>query len=303
MCCFRRVRDGDGDGDGDGDNDGDNDGDGNDGARRMSGWLSTLRSELVSAVKTFVIALVVLVLFHDLAFEPFWIPSGSMYPTLMVGDYIFVSKYSYGYSRNSFSLGDLLPDNFFGDGRYLTSEQPVSRGDVVVFEVPGGDPEEPGWVRRLLGLPGKESTTYVKRVIGLPGDRIQVRSGLLHINDVAVRRERVGEGEALLSGGVFRRRYTEYVETLPDGFQHPIWELTDGDSTPPFDVPEGHYFMMGDNRDNSQDSRALFGAVPLEQIIGPSRVIFFSRDTSEPFWKVWLWAGDIRFSRLFMRTE
>lgn len=270
----------------------------------MNPRIHTLRNELISAFKTFIIALIVLVAFHDLLFEPFWIPSGSMYPTLVVGDYIFVAKYSYGYSRNSFSLGDLFPDSFLSEGRLFSPrEQPVQRGDVVVFEVPGGQPGDPGWLRRILGLPGKASTTYVKRVIGLPGEKVQVRSGILHINNVPAPRQRVSEGEVLLRNGTLRQRYTEYQETLPNGVVHPIWELSDGDSTRPFNVPPGHYFMMGDNRDNSQDSRTLFGTVPLEQIIGPSRRIFFSRNTREPFWKVWLWPQDVRFKRIFTKTE
>jgi signal peptidase I len=212
------------------------------------------------------------------AYEPFNIPSGSMLPTLLIGDYLFVSKFSYGYSRYSLPLGMPLIRGRLFEGR-------PERGDVAVFK-----------------LPTDNSTDYIKRIIGLPGDRIQVLSGILHINDKPVQRRRIGE---FVHVDDYGNAYTfvRYIETLPGGREHEIIERSDDgplDNTLVYEVPPGHYFAMGDNRDNSQDSRVLnaVGFVPAENLVGRAVVLFFSSDGSARFWEVWKWPVSIRFGRL-----
>lgn len=225
-------------------------------------------------VQTVFFAFLIAIAVRVAVFEPFNIPSGSMKPTLLVGDYLFVSKYSYGYSRYSFPLG-LVPFS----GRIWESQ--VERGDVAVFRKP---PEN--------------EIDYIKRIIGLPGDRIQVMKGILHINGEAVKRERV-EDFVVDSYG---RTAVQYIETLPNGRTHRILE-DEGDKgrlddTVEHVVPDGHYFAMGDNRDNSSDSRVI-GFVPAENMVGRAEILFFSTDGSAALWEVWKWPFAIRYSRLF----
>lgn len=227
-------------------------------------------------VKTIVYAVLIALVLRTFAYEPFNIPSGSMLPTLLVGDYLFVSKFSYGYSQYSLPWG-LIPF----EGRVLSGD--VERGDVAVFK-----------------LPTDNRTDYIKRIVGLPGDEIQVRRGVLHINGQAVKREKLGE--SVVPGMV--GTVTEYRETLPNGRRHLIWERGDDmpfDDTPVYQVPEGHYFAMGDNRDSSQDSRAqrLVGFVPRENLVGRAEFLFFSFDGSARLWEVWKWPFAIRWGRLF----
>jgi signal peptidase I len=241
------------------------------------GWLWGL-------IKTFVIALVIALGIRTCAYEPFNIPTGSMIPTLRVGDYILVSKFSYGYSRYSFPFWGL--DLF--DGRILESEP--ERGDVIVFRYPANPSED-----------------YVKRLIGLPGDRIQMREGRLYINGELVEREEVRTvGEVTIMGQ--RETIVEYRETLPNGVEHLIWEAHDDrnsvkDNSDVFVVPEGHYFFLGDNRDFSTDSRyPQVGFVPAENLIGRTEVIWFSLEDAG-FFEVWRWPTALRFSRMFSGVE
>jgi signal peptidase I len=228
-------------------------------------------------IKIIVQALLLALIVRTLLFQPFNIPSGSMKSTLLVGDYLFVSKYAYGYSR--FSL-PLSPHIF--DGR-VWSKAP-ERGDIVVFKLPRDD-----------------STDYIKRVIGLPGDRIQVREGVLYINDVAV--PRVQEGTFADDGFEYQR----YRETLPNGVSYITLDRDPNgleDDTQVFEVPPGNYFMMGDNRDNSTDSRVAptsggVGFVPFENLVGRAEIIFFSVEEGEPAWAFWNWPRTIRWDRLF----
>jgi signal peptidase I len=235
-------------------------------------------SSLVENIKTIVYAALIAIAVRTVAFEPFNIPSGSMIPTLLVGDYLFVSKFSYGYSR--FSL-PLSPPLF--SGRIFF--HPPQRGDVAVFK-----------------LPRDNSTDYIKRIIGLPGDRIQMKAGQLYINGTMVPRTPDGECIANDEGPPTLAR--QYIETLPGGRQHLICKMFDEgglNDTQEYLVPEGNVFCMGDNRDNSQDSRVLnaVGFVPMENLVGRAEFLFFSIDATAPWWQVWEWPFEIRWSRLF----
>lgn len=229
--------------------------------------------------KTAIIAILLAVVIRTFLFEPFNIPSGSMKPTLLVGDYLFVNKFSYGYSKHSFpfSIGPF-------EGREFAREP--ERGDIIVFK-----------------LPSNTRVDYIKRVVGLPGDRIQVIDGRLYINRERVEREAIGL-KRISEGGGPAVNVMEYQETLPGGVTHRIYEVSDEgqlDTTAEYTVPEGHYFFMGDNRDNSQDSRvaSMVGFVPFENLVGRAQFLFFSIDTQEASWlKPWTWLAAIRWGRI-----
>jgi signal peptidase I len=231
---------------------------------------------LAETARVIVQALLIALVFRTLLFQPFSIPSGSMKGTLLVGDYLFVSQFSYGYSHYSLPLS---PPLF--SGRIMAS--PPQRGDVVVFRLPKDD-----------------SIDYIKRVIGLPGDHIQMIDGLLHINGVPVKRERVADFIDDENGAAVRR----WRETLPNGVSYDTLDLQDNgplDSTDEYIVPPAHYFMMGDNRDNSIDSRVPSGVgyVPFENLVGKAQIIFFSIGDGEPAWHIWSWPWAVRWTRLF----
>jgi signal peptidase I len=217
-------------------------------------------------------------------FQPFNIPSGSLVPTLLEGDYLLVSKYSYGYSRYSLPFG--LP---LFEGRIMASEP--KRGDIVVFK-----------------LPKDGKTDYIKRVIGLPGDRVQLVDARLYINGTEVPREPLAPYH---TDDAYGRPVDvpHYRETLPEGASHEIIQM-DGDTgfwsnTRVYTVPQGHFFMMGDNRDNSQDSRVLseVGYVPFENLRGRAEIIFFSMDEDASFWRVWEWPRAVHWSRIFQKIK
>jgi signal peptidase I len=243
--------------------------------KKPGGWVESLKTVLYAGL--------IAVGIRTVAFEPFNIPSGSMIPTLLVGDYLFVSKYAYGYSKHSLPFS---PDLF--QGRIFGSLP--ARGDVAVFK-----------------FPRDNSTDYIKRIVGLPGDRVQVRQGRLYVNGQEVPRESLGL--YTVEGDGPRLTVRLYRESLPASAgaaakQHQILEASDDqqyDNTPEFLVPPAHVFAMGDNRDNSLDSRDMrigVGFVPLENLVGRAEMIFFSVDGSAAWWEVWGWPFAIRWGRL-----
>jgi signal peptidase I len=237
------------------------------GVKRQEGGIAETARVIVHAL---LIALVI----RTLLFQPFNIPSGSMQNTLLIGDYLFVSKFSYGYTHYSLPFS---PPLF--SGRIWSAEP--QRGDVVVFRFPKDD-----------------SIDYIKRVIGLPGDRIQVLDEQLYINGEPVKRERIEDGETDEFGRTIPVK--RWRETLPNGVTYVTLETPGRPNlanTKIFEVPPGHYFMMGDNRDNSSDSRADVGFVPFENLIGRAQVIFFSIQ-GEHAWAIWTWPWSVRWGRL-----
>lgn len=238
-------------------------------------WQNEHVSETVKSIAT-VVGIVAFV--QILLFQPFRIPSSSMEGSLEVGDYLFVTKFSYGYSVYSIPL--VAPAQASED-RILGGE--AERGDVVVFR-----------------LPADPSQDYIKRVIGLPGDRIQMIEGVLHINGAPVKLEKIEDRIELREDGS-EARIPQFMETLPNGARHVVVNREDEsrfDDTPEFLVPPGHYFMMGDNRDNSNDSRGDVGFVPAGNLVGRAQIIFFSHDGSAAIWELWKWPFAIRYGRL-----
>jgi signal peptidase I len=262
---------------------------------QRSGWVETF----VIVAEALAIAMFVRIFFY----QPFNIPSGSMKETLLIGDYLFVSKLSYGYSKYSFprtatlcipwttscTSFRVLPD-MISSGRVFAADP--KRGDVAVF-------------RRPLDT----DVDYIKRVIGLPGDEIQMVKGQLFINGTAV--PKVPAGEFITRESQSRpRSIPVYEETLPNGVKYKVLAANPANSlnnTGVYKVPPGHYFMMGDNRDNSTDSRVQdesgVGYVPLENFVGRAEIIFFSAPVDDPdalkWWSPWTWPFDIRWSRFF----
>jgi signal peptidase I len=248
---------------------------------------------LWETIKVIIQALLIAFFVRTFLYQPFNIPSASMYPTLKVGDYLFVSKLSYGYGKHSFdfSLGifgnelvSCCPIDF--PGRAVLADTP-KRGDIAVFK----KPSEP-------------KIDYIKRVIGLPGDRIQMQGGVLFINGQAIKKTRIEDfkdASGDWGGGI--EGVPQYEETLPEGVTYRVLDIdTEGveDTTEEFLVPDGHYFMMGDNRDNSADSRTPeVRYVPIENFVGRADIIFFSIEPEASMLEIWKWPTAMRWSRFF----
>ena len=228
-------------------------------------------------IKTLIWALLIAVLIRSLLFQPFYIPSSSMEPTLLVGDRIFVSKYTYGYSKHSFPFSpNISNERFF-------SKEP-KRGDLVVFKTPADN-----------------RTDYIKRLIGLPGDTIQFIDGELFINDVKIERNKI-ENKKNIRCGNFLLETNTYIETLPNGLQHLVTYKKKGSlqNSKKFRVPLNHFFLLGDNRDCSKDSRYLdsVGYVNILNLVGEAKIIFFSNDTNiSSLLKFWNINKSFRFER------
>lgn len=229
--------------------------------------------------KTVIYAGLIAIVIRTFLFQPFNIPSASMEATLLVGDYLFVEKFSYGYSRYTFPFG-AWPVGDKMHGRFMGSQP--TRGDVIVFKYPQDN-----------------STDFIKRLIGLPGETIQMKDGRLYINNVIVPRKRVADYIEKVDGE--EHHVPQYEETLPGGKTYFTLDRDPEsplDNTELFRVPAGHYFMMGDNRDNSDDSRQAVGFVPYENLEGKAMIRFFSTDGSARFWEVWKWPFAVRYSRI-----
>jgi signal peptidase I len=233
-------------------------------------------------VKILLYALVFALIERTFLFQPYNIPSGSMEETLLVGDFLFVEKFAYGYSRYSFPWGRLLPP--FGR---VMGHAPA-RGDVAVFV-----------------LPSDPSRDFVKRIIGLPGDRVQMVNGALYLNDKPVLKSRAADYVEEQNG--YLHHVMRYRETLPSGKSYYVLDReTEGayDTTQVYTVPEGHYFMLGDNRDDSDDSRGIVGYVPAENLVGKAEIKFFSiNERKTSVFTFWHWPRAIRFGRIFRAID
>jgi signal peptidase I len=247
---------------------------------------SKTSSSVAETIKTLVYAIVIALFIRTFFYEPFSIPSASMVPTLLIGDYLFVSKFSYGYSRYSLPFGlPLIP----GPGRVFF--RPPQRGDVVVFK-----------------QPAHPSVDFIKRIVGLPGDKLQMKDGVLNINDTPVTLQKAQDfyysGSFFDNPGCRTANYPRFIETLPGGRQHVLIKncgVPQFDNTQIFTVPADHYFMMGDNRDDSSDSRdpsSGVGYVPSENLVGRAEFIFFSTDGYAGWWEIWKWPFTVRYDRL-----
>jgi len=274
----------------------------------MSSEATKKSGGLVETIKTVVYALLIAGLFRTLLFQPFWIPSGSMKDTLLIGDFLFVNKFAYGYSYASCpSIPPLGIDAkkicaaFDGENSRFIGSEP-ERGDVVVFRHP---------------VTGSD---FIKRVVGLPGDKVQMKNGVLHINEAAVKLEHGGVFSELMEpqgphGGLPRCENgpvghggqcdkTRLIETLPGGVSHAVLNIENSfvDNTGVFTVPRGHFFFVGDNRDNSTDSRVPqsrggVGFVPYENLIGRADRVMFS-SAGRSMFAFWTWRGDRFFKAI-----
>ncbi|HSQ97740.1 MAG TPA: signal peptidase I [Rickettsiales bacterium] len=236
---------------------------------------------ILDTAKNIFIALVIALIIRSFLYEPFHIPSGSMKPNLEEGDFIFVSKYDFGYSRYSFPFG--LP---IFNGRIFFNKDNLKRGDILVFR-----------------LPKNPKINYIKRLIGLPGDRVQMRDGVLYVNDKAVEKQYIKQ--TLEYKNIPTSIVKEYKETLDNGKSFDVIDRItngNGDNTSVFIVPQGYYFFMGDNRDNSIDSRfSETGFVPEENLVGKARIIFFS--VNDNLLKFWKWGHILRTERIFTKIK
>ena len=243
--------------------------------------MKKIKNIIIDNLKTLFYALVIAILIRSLFFQPFYIPSSSMEPTLLIGDRIFVSKYSYGYSKHSFPFSPPV----YNKRVFFKNPQ---RGDLVIFKTPADN-----------------RTDYIKRLIGLPGDEIYFKDGNLFLNDKKIKRKKVSIDYKIRCGN-YDLKVNAYQETLPNGKNYIAVYNTDGTliNSKKYTVPLNHYFLMGDNRDCSKDSRFLseVGYVNKLNLVGKAELIFFSNDTlKSSVLKFWNWKDSFRFKRTFKK--
>ena len=238
---------------------------------------------IIDNIKTIIYALIIAILIRSIFFQPFYIPSSSMEPTLLIGDRIFVSKYTYGFSKHSFPFSPNLTNKRF----FYKSPEP---GDLVVFKTPVDN-----------------RTDYIKRLIGLPGDEVQFINGDIFINNEKIIRKKIDTFESVRCGKL-SFDVSAYQETLPNGSKHIAVYNKDGtlQNTAKFIVPEKHFFLLGDNRDCSSDSRYLdnVGYVNFLNLVGKAQIIFFSNDTRKSsLLKIWNLNNSFRTDRIFKKIK
>jgi len=242
-----------------------------------------MKKIIVENLKTIIFALIIALIIRSFFFQPFYIPSSSMEPTLLIGDRIFVSKYTYGYSKHSLPFS---PELF--KGRIF--ENKPNRGDVIVFKTPADN-----------------RTDYIKRLIGIPGDIIQIKNNDLYLNNKKIKKEKIQSSYIVNCGdNVLDNNF--YTETFPKGISYTATYRKDGSmiETDKFVVPDNHYFFMGDNRDCSKDSRFLtsVGYVKFENLVGKAQIIFFSNNNKKgSFLKFWNWKSSVRIKRFFKKIQ
>ena len=240
-----------------------------------------MKNKILDNIKTIFYALIIAIIIRSFLFQPFYIPSSSMEPNLLIGDRLFVSKYSYGYSRHSLPFSPKIYN------KRIFSKMP-KRGEVIVFKTPADN-----------------RTDYIKRLIGLPGDIIQIKNKDLYLNNVKIKRKKVDVSLKIFCGNEILE--TDFFEeTLPNGTKYIATYRKDGTmvNSDEYTVPRDHYFFMGDNRDCSKDSRFLssVGYVNFNNLVGKARLIFFSNNKKKgSFFKFWEWNQSIRIERIFKK--
>ena len=242
-----------------------------------------MKNKIVENIKTIFFALIIALIIRSFLFQPFYIPSSSMEPNLVIGDRLFVSKYSYGYSRHSLPFSPKIYNN------RILGKTP-KRGDVIVFKTPADN-----------------RTDYIKRLIGLPGDTIQIVHKDLYINDTKIIKKKI-KNSAYINCGSEILETDFFEETLSNGTKYIAVYRKEGTmmNSDKFIVPKDHYFFMGDNRDCSKDSRFLssVGYVSFNNLVGKARLIFFSNDKNKgSFLKFWRWKQSVRIDRFFKKIK
>jgi len=238
-----------------------------------------MKKKIIENLKTLFYALLIAFFIRTLFFQPFYIPSSSMEPNLLIGDRLFVSKFSYGYSQHSIPFSPKIFNN-----RIL--KKLPQRGDVIVFKTPADN-----------------RTDYIKRLIGVPGDSVQIINQDLYLNGIKIQKKKI-YNSTIINCGIENVDANFYEETLPNGKTYIAAYRKNGTmiNSDKYVVPENHYFFMGDNRDCSKDSRFLssVGYVNFNNFVGKAKIIFFSNDTKKgSFFKFWLWSKSLRLSRFF----
>jgi len=242
-----------------------------------------MKKKIIDNIKTLFYALIIALVIRSFLFQPFYIPSSSMEPNLLIGDRLFASKYSYGYSRHSFPFSPKIYN-----GRILEKEP--NQGDIIIFKTPADN-----------------KTDYIKRLIGLPGDVIQIISKDLYINNIKIDKKKLSINQKINCGNE-SIEVDFFEETLPNGTKHIVVYRREGTmiNSDKYIVPKDHYFFMGDNRDCSKDSRFLssVGYVNFNNLVGKAQLIFFSNNKKEgSFFKFWKWNKSIRMNRLFKEIK